>query len=86
MQGSVESIDFEIVKIPVVIVPISLFPAPEMRPVSVGILSIGEMGLGVAKLLKSHDYRVLTVANNRRRVCTYAHRLDGCGLMPTRLK
>lgn len=37
-----------------------------MRPVSVGILSIGEMGLGIGKLLKAHGYRVLTVAEGRR--------------------
>lgn len=37
-----------------------------MRPVSVGILSIGDMGLGVARLLKAHDYRVLTVGLGRR--------------------
>lgn len=37
-----------------------------MRPVSVGIISIGDMGLGVAKLLKAHDYRVLTVGLGRR--------------------
>ncbi|KAJ9363099.1 6-phosphogluconate dehydrogenase [Paecilomyces variotii] len=36
-----------------------------MRPVSVGILSIGDMGLGVARLLKAHDYRVLTVGLGR---------------------
>lgn len=34
--------------------------------VSVGILSIGEMGLGIAKLLKAHGYRVLTVGEGRR--------------------
>lgn len=27
---------------------------------SVGIMSIGEMGLGIAKLLIAHDYRVVT--------------------------
>lgn len=37
-----------------------------MRSVSVGILSIGEMGLGIAKLLKAHRYRVLTVGEGRR--------------------
>ena len=37
-----------------------------MRPVSVGILSIGEMGLGIAQLLKCHGYRVLTVGEGRR--------------------
>jgi hypothetical protein len=37
-----------------------------MRPVTVGILSIGDMGLGMARLLKAHDYRVVTVAEGRR--------------------
>ncbi|KAL2216664.1 6-phosphogluconate dehydrogenase [Thermoascus aurantiacus ATCC 26904] len=36
-----------------------------MRPVSVGILSIGDMGLGIAKLLQAHGYRVLTVGLGR---------------------
>jgi hypothetical protein len=33
---------------------------------TVGILSIGEMGLGIAKLLVAHDYRVLTNITGRR--------------------
>lgn len=37
-----------------------------MRPVTVGIVSIGDMGLGMAGLLKAHDYRVVTVAEGRR--------------------
>lgn len=37
-----------------------------MHPVLVGILSIGDMGLGIAKLLQAHDYRVLTVGLGRR--------------------
>jgi hypothetical protein len=32
---------------------------------TVGILSIGQMGLGVAKLLVAHNYRVLTNVNDR---------------------
>ncbi|KAJ5959891.1 Dehydrogenase multihelical [Penicillium vulpinum] len=36
-----------------------------MRPVTVGIVSIGDMGLGMARLLKAHDYRVVTVAQGR---------------------
>lgn len=40
-----------------------------MRPVSVGILSIGDMGLGIAKLLQAHGYRVLTVGLGRRYGC-----------------
>lgn len=37
-----------------------------MRPVTIGIVSIGDMGLGMARLLKAHDYRVVTVAEGRR--------------------
>ncbi|KAJ5602011.1 Dehydrogenase multihelical [Penicillium lagena] len=36
-----------------------------MRPTTVGILSIGDMGLGIAKLLKAHGYRVVTVGTGR---------------------
>ncbi|KAJ5641690.1 Dehydrogenasemultihelical [Penicillium lividum] len=36
-----------------------------MRAVTVGIVSIGDMGLGMAKLLKAHGYRVITVAQGR---------------------
>ncbi|KAJ5789584.1 uncharacterized protein N7518_006595 [Penicillium psychrosexuale] len=36
-----------------------------MRPITVGIVSIGDMGLGMARLLKAHDYRVVTVAEGR---------------------
>jgi hypothetical protein len=32
----------------------------------VGILSIGEMGMGVAKLLRAHDYTVSTCTAGRR--------------------
>jgi hypothetical protein len=34
--------------------------------VSVGILSIGDMGMGIARLLKANSYRVLTVGAGRR--------------------
>lgn len=34
--------------------------------VSVGILSIGDMGMGIARLLQAHSYRVLTVGAGRR--------------------
>lgn len=34
--------------------------------VSVGILSIGDMGMGIARLLKANAYRVLTVGAGRR--------------------
>lgn len=43
----------------------------DAQPV-VGILSIGEMGLGIANLLISHGYRVVTYAEDRRQV--FAHR------------
>lgn len=33
---------------------------------TVGILSIGSMGVGVARLLSAHNYRVLTNAADRR--------------------
>lgn len=39
-----------------------------MRSVTVGIVSIGDMGLGMAKLLKAHGYRVVTVGEGRRYV------------------
>ncbi len=34
----------------------------------IGILSIGDMGLGVSKLLRAHEYPVVTVASGRRQV------------------
>ena len=34
----------------------------------IGILSIGEMGLGAAKVLRAHDFPVVTVATGRRHV------------------
>ncbi|KAF2264368.1 6-phosphogluconate dehydrogenase C-terminal domain-like protein [Lojkania enalia] len=41
---------------------------------TVGIISIGQMGLGVAKLLVAHNYRVLTnVANRSAATQTRAH-------------
>lgn len=48
----------------------------DIMTVSVGILSIGDMGMGIARLLKANSYRVLTVAAGRRNVysifmCTY---------------
>jgi hypothetical protein len=35
---------------------------------TIGIISIGEMGLGIAQLLKAHQYRVVTNASDRRQV------------------
>lgn len=37
--------------------------------VSVGILSIGDMGMGIARLLMANSYRVLTVGAGRRYLC-----------------
>ena len=38
-----------------------------MAPLAtVGILSIGEMGMGIAKLLVAHNYRVVTNIAGRR--------------------
>ncbi|KAF3387591.1 hypothetical protein F1880_000622 [Penicillium rolfsii] len=36
-----------------------------MRTTTVGIISIGDMGLGMAKLLQAQDYRVVTVTEGR---------------------
>jgi len=36
------------------------------HPATIGILSIGDMGLGIANLLKTHYYRVVTNASDRR--------------------
>lgn len=35
---------------------------------TVGILSIGDMGMGIAKLLVAHNYRVVTNLEGRRLV------------------
>lgn len=44
---------------------------------TLGILSIGEMGLGVAKLLVAHNYRVITNTVGRRLVTSCILDLDG---------
>lgn len=41
---------------------------------SVGILSIGDMGLGIAELLIAHNYQVLTSTTGRRHVFSSARR------------
>jgi len=33
---------------------------------TLGLLSVGEMGLGVARLLTAHNYRVITNISGRR--------------------
>ncbi|KIW29579.1 uncharacterized protein PV07_05386 [Cladophialophora immunda] len=40
---------------------------------TVGILSIGDMGMGVARLLRHHDHTVYTVAKGRRQVLSDLH-------------
>lgn len=35
---------------------------------SIGILSLGEMGYGISRLLRAHDFPVVTVASGRRHV------------------
>lgn len=44
----------------------TLTPPPPLA--TVGIASIGEMGLGIATLLSAHNYRVLTNVSGRRSV------------------
>jgi hypothetical protein len=47
-----------------------------MSPLAtVGILSIGEMGMGIAKLLVAHNYRVVTNLEGRRYVSPFYIRL-----------
>ena len=36
-----------------------------MKP-TIGIVSLGDMGLGIAKLLQAHQYQVLTTSAGRR--------------------
>src|ERR1700722_19085104 len=33
---------------------------------TIGVVSIGDMGLGIAKLLKAHEYQVITTSAGRR--------------------
>lgn len=49
----------------------------EQAALVIGILSIGDMGLGIGKLLISQGYRVATFAEDRRQVlaCTHRHPL-----------
>jgi len=42
---------------------------------TLGVISIGEMGLGIAKLLKANGYRVVTNISGRRHVLLHAFRL-----------
>lgn len=41
-------------------------PTTDSNPATIGIISIGEMGLGIARLLKANDYRVVTNVSDRR--------------------
>ena len=40
---------------------------PTAKP-RIGIVSVGEMGLGIAKLLCAHEYQVFTTSAGRRQV------------------
>lgn len=33
---------------------------------TIGVVSIGDMGLGIAKLLRAHEYQVFTTSADRR--------------------
>ena len=47
--------------------PISMATSSSTAPKpNIGILSIGDMGMGVASLLRAHDYMIYTVAAGRR--------------------
>lgn len=46
----------------------------EQAALVIGILSIGDMGLGIGKLLISQGYRVATFAEDRRQVLAYTQR------------
>ncbi|KAI1443750.1 phosphogluconate dehydrogenase [Annulohypoxylon stygium] len=43
----------------------------EQTALSIGILSIGDMGLGIGKVLMSQNYRVMTFAEDRRQVVLF---------------
>ncbi|CAP94841.1 Pc18g06170 [Penicillium rubens Wisconsin 54-1255] len=49
-----------------------------------GIVSIGEMGPGMTRLLKAHDYRVITVAEVRRQKRKTTRRTNGRRLRTAR--
>ena len=51
---------------------------------TVGILSIGDMGMGIARLLRHHDYTVYTVATGRRQVYTSDSRPEDIELIAER--
>ncbi|KIW99191.1 uncharacterized protein Z519_00854 [Cladophialophora bantiana CBS 173.52] len=51
----------------------------QMKP-TVGILSIGDMGNGVARLLRHHDHMVYTVATGRRQVLSDLRRDDSTSI------
>jgi len=53
---------------------------------SVGILSIGDMGMGVAKLLLAHDYEVMTVSAGRRQAGIFGLRFPLLTLLVSILK
>jgi len=42
-----------------------------MSRATLGIISIGDMGIGIAKLLIAHDYKVITNISGRRYACRW---------------
>ncbi|KAF2255071.1 6-phosphogluconate dehydrogenase C-terminal domain-like protein [Trematosphaeria pertusa] len=50
---------------------------------SIGILSIGQMGLGIARLLVAHNYRVLTNVSNRSQSTQERAKSASLVLVPT---
>jgi prephenate dehydrogenase len=42
----------------------------------IGIISIGEMGLGFGQLLKAHNYRVVTNGSDRRQASSSSQRCN----------
>lgn len=46
----------------------------EQAPLVIGILSIGDMGLAIGKLLISQGFRVATFAEDRRQVLGFTRR------------
>ncbi|KAH6876359.1 phosphogluconate dehydrogenase [Thelonectria olida] len=55
----------------------------EENTLAIGVLSIGEMGLGIAKLLISHGYRVVTYAEDRSESTRDRARSNGIELLPS---
>ncbi|KAK4545579.1 hypothetical protein LTR36_002929 [Oleoguttula mirabilis] len=56
-------------------------PAPPLA--TLGILSIGDMGVGIARLLIAHNYRVITNASDRSQATQDRARKNSVDLVPT---